>query len=629
MNYRREIDGLRALAIMPVLFFHFFPSVCPLGYLGVDLFFVISGYLITQILKTEWLEGKLSFRAFYARRIRRILPTALVVLLSTSIICLFLLISFDLLRYMNSLLSTLWFTANFYFWRTGGYFGSNDELKPLLHMWSLGIEEQFYLVFPVILFFIFKVAKSYRTQIIIIFSLIIASFSLNIYLLSLGLDNLTFFLLPTRVWEFFIGALFALIPKSAQTKPHHASMLALLGLLLIGINYFFPITVLPAATVLTIGAGLFLWKQLSDQSYIYQVLTSKPLVFIGIISFSLYLWHWPIIALVKYITVQSPPFSLQVLGLIFTFLLSCLSWKYIEKPFRKTIPFKQVIFFVLAGYGLLMFLIFFTHAHNGFSFRHSASINTLANAIGTNYQCPVESYRLYGGSRACVVGNTEQATYRIALAGNSHAQMYGPAYIKALDHVGEKGLIVPLNGCLPLTDINISPACLSLAQKNLKAIIADDQIQTVIIALTWVENTLINDSGEIIKDNDFLVRKKSLLKLLDTFEKSKKQAFLVGPIAVPHYDFPSVMSRKIAFSQTNSFQEFKISRNVFDNQYGAIIDALQKEIPDKLILPHTKLCDTQYCYFSTQKEVFFADSNHLSLAGALKTSDLFMNIIQK
>jgi peptidoglycan/LPS O-acetylase OafA/YrhL len=179
LNYRREIDGLRALAIVPVIVFHFFPSKFPLGYLGVDLFFVISGYLITRIMIDKHETKTFSFRDFYVRRARRILPATLSVLIVTSLFSIGLLSSTDLLRYTESLVATLSFVANIYFWRTGGYFGTNDELKPLLNMWSLGVEEQFYLIFPIVLFAIFRVIRKRQFQLLAIACLAVSSFVLN------------------------------------------------------------------------------------------------------------------------------------------------------------------------------------------------------------------------------------------------------------------------------------------------------------------------------------------------------------------------------------------------------------------------------------------------------------------
>ena len=159
LHHRKDIDALRALAVLAVIGFHFFPSYFHLGFLGVDLFFVISGYLITKMIQGQLLSNKFSYVAFYIKRIKRIFPAMLVMLIATSITATYLLIASDLLRFSKSLLATLSFVANIYFWRTGGYFSTADELKPLLHMWSLGVEEQFYIFFPFVLVFVMRVFK--------------------------------------------------------------------------------------------------------------------------------------------------------------------------------------------------------------------------------------------------------------------------------------------------------------------------------------------------------------------------------------------------------------------------------------------------------------------------------------
>ena len=211
MKYRPEIDGLRALAVTAVVFYHFWPTTFNYGYLGVDVFFVISGFLITLYIYETASLGKFSLKVFYQRRIRRILPVTLVVLFATSMVAPLILIGIDYERFIKSLIASLTFTSNIYFWRDGGYFGQADSLKPLLHIWSLSIEEQFYLFFPVTFLFILKIHKSIKVRLFVVGILSLASLAVYFYMLRIGGSNPAFFLMPFRVWEFGAGSIAALI----------------------------------------------------------------------------------------------------------------------------------------------------------------------------------------------------------------------------------------------------------------------------------------------------------------------------------------------------------------------------------------------------------------------------------
>ncbi len=627
LNYRREIDGLRALAIVPVLVFHFFPSKFPLGYLGVDLFFVISGYLITRIMIDKHETKTFSFRDFYVRRARRILPATLSVLIVSSLFAIGLLSSTDLSRYTESLVATLSFVANIYFWRTGGYFGTNDELKPLLNMWSLGVEEQFYLIFPIVLFGIFRVIRKRQFQLLAIACLAVSSFVLNAYMLFIGGSNPAFFLLPTRIWQFTVGAYIALRASDVTDRTRSAGTFAALGILLIGANYYSISTGLPSSTLMTIGIGLILWWRVPENTLAGRFLTLRPFVFIGLISFSLYLWHWPILVFIRYFYIETPPILVLIFGLLSTLVLSYLSWKLIETPFRKTRTEKSVFGFILVSYLLLLTVASISVFTDFFSNRHSSVANSIASAIGSSYRCSISSLRPYGGSKACLVGDLSNKDYTVALVGNSHAQMYGPAYISVLREANQSGLIVPLNKCLPTTDINISTECLSRAIKNFEEVSNDAKIKTVVIALTWYSDDLMDETGVLINDADFSVRKRSLVNLVHSLERVGKRVFLVGPIAIPGYDFPSVVSRKLIFGGS-LVPEFSVPRKVFDDKFSNVIEGLQIQLGVSLILPHQLLCDDKNCYFGSDHAAFFADSNHLSLDGAISMIPLFKAIVK-
>ena len=210
-NYIKEINFLRFLSITAVVIYHYFPEIIPKGYLGVDLFFVVSGFLISLYLYREIQSENFRLFIFYNRRIKRIIPATIFLLFFVSLISLILFTHVDLLNFSKSLIYSIFFSSNFYFWLDGGYFGPNDRLKPLLHFWSLGVEEQFYIFFPVLFYLIIKNLKSKNSIFWLVFVVSILSLFLNIFLINLGGFNPAFFLLPTRVWNFGFGVLAMLL----------------------------------------------------------------------------------------------------------------------------------------------------------------------------------------------------------------------------------------------------------------------------------------------------------------------------------------------------------------------------------------------------------------------------------
>ena len=276
--FRDDIQGLRGLAILSVAIFHFFPNLLPNGFLGVDLFFVISGYLITTIIIRDLNKNNFSFFNFYIKRFKRIYPSILLLLLTFSLIFFFFLLPVDLKNFFNSVLSTLFFIPNIYFWLNGGYFGSVSELKPMLHMWSLGVEIQFYIFFPIFLILLFRYFKK---NIIFLFILcIIFSYLLNLYLINIDGANLAFFMLPNRIWEFLIGGLVAIIPT-----------FRLNSLLYLIIYYFFLITLfflifldfnidlIFRSTFLILSLFFLIYFGKVNQSSYYSLLGNKIFVF--------------------------------------------------------------------------------------------------------------------------------------------------------------------------------------------------------------------------------------------------------------------------------------------------------------------------------------------------------------
>lgn len=369
MKYRPEIDGLRALAIVPVIFFHAGFDQFSGGFVGVDIFFVISGFLITSILVSEMDEKRFSIVHFYERRARRILPALFFVAAMCIPFAWVLLPPSEMKRFSDSLVSVATFSSNFLFWRQSGYFDTANELKPLIHTWSLAVEEQFYILFPVFLLLIYSVGKRAVTWILI--ALFGLSFGLSQAIVA-AKPSAAFFLLPTRGWELLLGAFCALSRKDGRTiSSVHTNLVSVLGMgmVLVAIFAFDHSTPTPSFYTLlpTVGAALILLYA-SGSTLTGKVLGSKPLVGIGLISYSTYLWHQPILVYLRYAMPGQMNLELKSLALFSALSVGYVSWKYIETPFRnrQKVSLKSVTAAGLAGAILIGAFGLAGHVSDGF-----------------------------------------------------------------------------------------------------------------------------------------------------------------------------------------------------------------------------------------------------------------------
>jgi len=334
MDYRRDIDGLRAVAVIPVMLFHAGVPGFAGGFVGVDVFFVISGFLITRMLLEDIARERFSILGFYDRRLRRIAPALVAMLLAVQIAALVLLAPGALRNLERSLVSTALFASNVFFYGEGGYFGAPAAGKPLLHTWSLSVEEQFYIAFPALLY----VLRNQGRVAIERWLLAIASASL---LLSLWRGHVApeeaFYLPHTRVWELLLGSLLAnRLPSMPTQRPIFAQALGIAGLALIAVAICGK-PALPAPRVFAaFGAAQVIASGALGESTAKRVLGAWPLVAIGLISYSLYLWHWPLLVFAQY-TLFRPLQSGEVaVAITATFAMALLSWRYVERPFRRS-----------------------------------------------------------------------------------------------------------------------------------------------------------------------------------------------------------------------------------------------------------------------------------------------------
>lgn len=360
MIYRREIDGLRALAVIPVILFHAGVKALSGGFVGVDVFFVISGYLITSIILNEHQQGHFTFSDFYLRRARRILPALFLVMFVCFPFAWLWYLPVDMKEFSQSVVVTTTFLSNFFFFLKTGYFDTEAELKPLLHTWSLAVEEQYYLVFPALLIYLLKFKKKWAFG--VLSSLAIASL-LCAQWLSIHHQAANFFLFPSRLWELLIGALIALFlfqqakPIGSSESRQYASAIGLI-LIIVSIIFYSRDTPYPGLYTLlpTCGAGLIIL--FADKENIAgRILSSRALVGIGVISYSAYLWHQPLLAFARYNTFGELSNALILALLVATFSLAYLSWRFVESPFRKAVRVKTPVFifiFLVSGGGLFV-----------------------------------------------------------------------------------------------------------------------------------------------------------------------------------------------------------------------------------------------------------------------------------
>lgn len=406
MKYRADIDGLRALAVLPVILFHAGLETFSGGFVGVDVFFVISGYLITTLIISDIKLGKFSVTNFYERRARRILPALFFVMLICLPFAFFWLTPSDLKDFGQSLISTATFSSNIHFWWERGYFGTALELKPLLHTWSLAVEEQYYIIFPLFLALTWKLGVKKITSILVlllILSLFLAHFS-STYGVFERVKTGSFYLIPTRAWELLIGVLIALHMDYIQDriKIQYNQFLSFLGfgMILYSIIFFDGYTPFPSLYTLfpTLGAALVIITS-TPNTLIHSILSKKQLVFLGLISYSTYLWHQPIFAFTRHkFGHEVPELYFILLGLASIFL-GYLSWRYVEKPFRdkKKFSSKAIINYSLSGILLFIVIGLSFSLSNGFVKNYSEKEQKIYEEfmnVGTYNSINMESVKL-------------------------------------------------------------------------------------------------------------------------------------------------------------------------------------------------------------------------------------------
>lgn len=481
LPYRKEIDGLRAIAVLSIVLFHAGFKAFEGGYVGVDIFFVISGFLITSIIVQDHRQGTFSFAAFYERRARRLLPALFFVLLVSMGFAWAWLLPGELTEFSKCLLSVLFFGSNFFFWHDSGYFATSAELRPLLHTWSLAVEEQFYFVFPVVLLLASRLRRSITAAILLALGLLSFGFSLWA---SVYKPQFAFFLLPARIWEFVVGALAALTVlsnsyKRIQQQRFLAEVASIFGLVCIiySIIVFKKTYVYPGywAGIPVLSSALLLVFA-TEQTLVKKLLSFPPLVGCGLISYSAYLWHQPLFAFFRMRELEGLSPNTTWALIFFSFALGYLTWRLIEPIWRLgnkitaaiTLPKRSFWWFL--GLCACAFVLFFQVVKHtgGYRFRFSYLPSDYFQTSWINYKFyGLNNQKCYTDiMRPCVLAAYAGPTQNMLIAGDSHTGDFGGAFTEYLNSHQLNGSMFSIPGCGYLSQLKDTPSNVSCGRSR-------------------------------------------------------------------------------------------------------------------------------------------------------------------
>jgi len=638
LKYTPAVDGLRAIAVILVLLFHAKVSLFSGGYVGVDVFFVISGYLITTLIARELEAGAFTLLGFYERRVRRIVPAFVVVVVFTLVAGAIVLVPPDLAQVGASAVAAATFLANFYFWSQGErYLFGNTELMPLLHTWSLAIEEQFYVVFPALMLIL---TRSFQQRLLwVIGSLAVASFALSVYLAEAD-AHAAFYFSPARAWELLVGAWLALDRSHERVPRSWRALLQCVGLAMIfaaAIAYTRQ-TAFPglAGLLPVIGTGLLVaWCR--DDTPVVRALSNRFAVGCGLVSYSLYLWHWPLLVLAKRALFRDLAWY-EVAGLYsLAAILAVVTWKLVEQPFRKrrVMLSRRVLFRWAAGTAFLIVAV-------------GLGLRTVGGWLG-NPPPEVVSIMAAARDRAAAIGNchnwsraaadplpdcvigAEEASFDFALWGDSQAGALSKAVGDAAKSANRKGVQLSTDNCPPLLHTAViserrETDCEALNDAAL-ALIRKLGVRRVILVGQWFQYAVGDESDIALRlhdaspDDPAAVFAASVERSVEELRRGGLEVTIVGPVPYIGWPVPSVLAAKTwrhrALPTGPDLTELLESqRGVYD-----LLARLQTH-GASVLYPHERLCRST-CLVALNGDILYSDTEHLTTRGAALLEPMF------
>ncbi len=638
LAYRPEVDGLRAVAVVPVILFHAGFSWFSGGFVGVDVFFVISGFLITSIILTEKAAGEFTIAAFYERRARRILPALLFVMLACLVPAWLWLMPRQLQEFNQSMVAVVLFGSNLLFWRTSGYFDLATEERPLLHTWSLGVEEQFYVLFPLVILLLWPLGRTRLKWLLAVVA--VASLGLA-ELVGRGSPMANFYLPITRAWELLVGSLIAF---GAVRQPLHrrvggstAQALSALGLaaIVVAVCFFDKSTQVPGLWALlpTVGTALVL-AFATEGTLAARLLSRRWMVGIGLISYSAYLWHQPLLAFARIRLLDRPAPAVYGLLAAASLVLAYFTWRYVEAPFhdRQRIGRRPLLVVSITGSVLFVVIGLAGHITKGFPDRLDGStLGLIQTAVNSPKRdaCHTRGTSFLDPNQACIFFN-QNVTW--ATLGDSHTVEPAYALAEMLERRSQGVVQLSFSGCPPaLLDEAPVPGCTAWLNRAVERIASDARIGNVLVGFRYSEHFFgdqldaypkLPDKGlqfgalGAAESRELMWR--NFEAILARLQKSGKRVFVLLPVPELGRDIHkniSLQSRGGAGYALGTPVAYLHARNRYiDDKFATLTwsDTLIK------VDPSASLCDDQQCYAVIGAAAMYFDDDHLSLAGARK-----------
>jgi peptidoglycan/LPS O-acetylase OafA/YrhL len=648
MAYRRDIDGLRAVAVLAVVLFHAKVPGFSGGFVGVDVFFVISGYLITGLIFSDIVAGRFSFLGFYYRRIKRIVPALVVVYLASAVLATVLMLPGDIRTFASTLIASTLFVSNIALWQQGGYFDAPAELQPLLHTWSLSIEEQFYLVWPALCVLIAASRLRWLSRL----AWIAAAVSLVAWIgmISFERGSAAFFLAPFRIWELMLGAGLALmLPARRPVAPLRAEIMAAAGALMVVGAVCAPLQshalesflALPAC----IGAVLLIFSGSGGQTAAARLLSTSPMVGIGLISYSLYLWHWPLLSFARYYFDRPLQWDEVASLLALSLVAAIVTYRLVEQPVRRMTAFRPQR---VVATGLLCLAAFAVASYRmerdrGWALNLDPAIRQLdatARSQSTHQQrCFAEG--AFASDEACTFGHARRSgSFDLAMFGDSHAHHYAPAISLLAKAAGLSGRQFTIPACPALlgsfevhSPYGTRAICLSLREAMVRFVEQNPRLRLVVLAQSWSTYTgkeIIAQEGRKImhlvasrgdersERRSSEILRRSLEETLDFFAAKDIPVLLLGEVPPLGRDPVRCMAGAIKQNRPHNTcgrDIAEVSRIV--GETNALLAELARTRRNVFFFsPSDAMCEQGWCHAVIDGIFMYRDATHLNRLGA-------------